>query len=101
MEYQLILQFNEDVFSFDEMISFEDKLEKNLKGLADVDGHDSGSGEINFFIFTNNPKEIFNKLQSEIIDSDLKVHLRAAFRQIQDETYSTLWPKNLTEFAVI
>ncbi len=101
MQYQLVLQFDENLFSYDDMLAFEEKLEKNLEGLADVDGHDFGSGEINFFIISDNPKKIFEKLQSEIIDSNLKTHMRAAYRDIEEEVFFILWPENMAEFRVV
>lgn len=100
MKYQLVLQFDEHIFPFEEMISFENKLENSLRGFADVDGHDYGSGEINFFIFTDHPQETFDIIQTEFINTNLKNHLRAGFRHVEKETFSVLWPQDLPEFEV-
>lgn len=54
MNYQLVIQFAEEVFEeIDEIADFEDKLDESLID-AEVDGHDIGSGECNIFIHTNN-----------------------------------------------
>ena len=100
MQYQLILQFDEYLLSYDDMIELENKLERRLEGLAEVDGHDIGSGEINYFIFTDNPKSHFAHLQTDVIDPELQKNLRAAYRKIEEEVFYVLWPKGLSVFKV-
>lgn len=60
-KYQLILQFPfSGLNDYDSMISFEEVLTAELGNRVLIDGHDAGSGEMNVFIHTNDPKGIFN-----------------------------------------
>jgi hypothetical protein len=55
--HQLVIQFPEGAFSgFDALVRFEDSLYDVLADRHEVDGHDIGSGEVNFFVFTDDPK---------------------------------------------
>jgi hypothetical protein len=50
MKYQLIVQWPAySVKDYDEMICFEEALINHMGGLALLDGHDAGSGEMNIF----------------------------------------------------
>lgn len=60
MKYQLVLQFQGDsLCDYDAMVALEDGLIAALDDSANVDGHDVGSGEVNIFIFTDEPKKAF------------------------------------------
>lgn len=60
MQYILVLQWPGDsVADFDKLISMEEQVAAVLGQYASVDGHDSGSGEINIFIETGRPTEAF------------------------------------------
>jgi len=50
VKYLLEIQFSDDDISFDELVELEDRLAEALKGKADVDGHEMGSGEADIFI---------------------------------------------------
>jgi hypothetical protein len=66
MKYQLVLQFQaESVQEFDELAVLEDLLVENLPSHSVVDGHDIGSGELNIFILTDQPKESFQPLKEQ------------------------------------
>ena len=57
MTTQLVLQFKADgdLGSFEKLVSFEETLSLLLGQIAEVDGHDFGSGEMNIFILTDHP----------------------------------------------
>jgi hypothetical protein len=101
MKFQFVLQFDESALSFDDIVTLEGRLEKNLHGFAEVDGHDIGSGEINIFLYTDFPEKLFKKIESEIIDEVIKNELRAAYRGIEEDTYTILWPNNLDTFDIL
>ena len=64
-QYTLVLQFPEKSMEFDEMSELEDSIEKHLQDKKDqslVDGHDIGSGQIDFFVYTNNPQNTFESV---------------------------------------
>ncbi len=101
MKYQLVLQFqasgSEDL---DRLGEIEETLIENLGEEHLVDGHDFGSGEMNIFIHTNDPKSALKEVrkylpphQSEFV---------AAFRELKGEKYTVLWPERYDkEFRVI
>lgn len=80
MDYQLVLQFacnsEED---FDSVIQMEDQLASVLGDSAIIDGHDSGSGQANIFIFTSSPVVAFNQMKW-LIESNGLLQRRLALR---------------------
>ena len=51
-----MIQFPQSAFpEFDDLVRYEDALIGVLADDHDVDGHDIGSGEVNFFVFTDEP----------------------------------------------
>ena len=98
MKYSLVLQFPaNNIEDYDRLIEIEDALTKYLHGLANVDGHDSGSGEMNIFIFTGKPEETFEKAKVFIKAAGMLTTLSAAYRLTTENEYSRLWPVGLTE----
>ena len=102
MKYQLVLQFpastEED---FDKLIALEDSLEAAFKNAHDVDGHDFGSGEMNVFIFTNDPKAALGSAKDLIESSGLNLQ-KAAYRDVEGEDYTLLFPEDSNEpFKVV
>jgi len=53
MEYQLVLQLPENRLSCDEMLELEELFIEALSDISEVDGHDRGCGEINYFRFNS------------------------------------------------
>ncbi len=69
MKYQLILQWSASAIQdYDTLIAVENALIDALPEGSEVDGHDSGSGEINIFIYTNEPVRVFDELRSTLVD---------------------------------
>jgi hypothetical protein len=91
--HQLVIQFPEAAFSgFDALVRFEDSLYDVLGDRHEVDGHDIGSGEVNFFVFTDDPKTALAEIRDA--NGELLSHpdIRAAARLAVGEDYETLWP---------
>jgi hypothetical protein len=102
-EYQLVLQFPcASMADFDAVIELEERLIEEFEGsTAEVDGHDSGSGEANIFILTPEPTMSFKRALAVVNKTpSLAVALRAAFRRIDADEYSILWPIGETEFSL-
>ena len=61
MEYMLVLQWpsSSTAKELDLLISREDQIREDIGDHGNVDGHDIGSGEMNIFIFTEDPKATF------------------------------------------
>ena len=104
VEYQLVLQFTcNSMEELDAVVALEEALMAELPGnLADVDGHDSGSGEANIFILTSAPNETFERARGVVSGfSGLARGLRAAYRRLDSHEYSVLWPPGETRFALV
>lgn len=101
MNYQLVIQFpgvtEED---FDLLIEMEDKLEGGLDSTAEVDGHDFGSEEMNIFVYSSKPEECFEQAKGLLTDMTDIGTMKAAFRHVDSENFSILWPKGLEQFDV-
>jgi hypothetical protein len=102
MRYQLVLQFRGDSLAdFDQMVALEDRLVEDLGDSADVDGHDCGSGETNIFIFTSDPAGTFWRIRQTLKQEGRLDAVTAAYREVDGEEYTLLWPEGTTqEFTV-
>jgi len=101
MKYQLVLQWPaSSIKDYDAMIEVEDALIEKLSEANDVDGHDAGSGEVNIFIRTDDPKRAFNEVKAILGSRDFWVDARVAYREVAGSEYTILWPENLNEFKV-
>jgi len=101
MNYQLVLQFpGETEEDFDLLIEMEDKLEEGLDTTADVDGHDFGSEEMNIFVYSTKPEECFEQAKVLLsVMTDIGT-MKAAFRHVDSEDFTILWPQGLEQFDV-
>jgi len=91
-----------DLRQFDAITALESELEKWLEPDAELDGHDSGSGEMNIFLRTDNPVEIFKRAKL-LIDSRSGIgEVQVAYRSLDGVgDYVILWPPDLREFKVV
>lgn len=93
-EYQLVLQFQGDApADYDEMIAIENMLIEKF-GEDEVDGHDIGTGVTNIFIHTHDPLDRFERAKSVIAGSPGFVEMRAAYRNLDGETFTVIWPED-------
>ena len=101
MKHQLVLQWPaSSIKDYDTMIEVENALVEKLSEVNDVDGHDAGSGEVNIFIRTDDPKRAFNEVKAILGSRDFWVDARVAYREVAGSEYTILCPKDLTEFKV-
>ena len=103
MNYQLVIQFpitDASADDFDRLIMIETELGIVLRDQHNVDGHDLGTGEMNIFIHTDNPREAFHLARDVLSKADLET-IVVAFREMTGEDYSVIWPENFgSEFGV-
>lgn len=101
MKYQLVLQFDADSLSdFDSLVRLEERLIRLLGPHHDVDGHDFGSGQMNIFIFTNDPVQVFDMARTAIPDA-MSSSLRCAYRHIGGDEFTVICPiEDHREFVV-
>ena len=98
MKFQLVLQFPANsIADYDEMIALEDELIEELGSSAEVDGHDCGSGEMNIFIHTDEPKKVFETIRPVVAKRKLIESLVAAYRELTGEDYTVIWPIGFTK----
>jgi hypothetical protein len=102
-KYQLVLQFTTTslgLADLDTLVRFEEELISHLPAFAQVDGHDSGRGELNIFIMTDHPAETFEA--AEVLRNlKLPEHVPfAAYREVLGEDYIVLWPPGQTKFEL-
>ena len=101
MDYQLVLQFKGDSLrDYDSMISLEDALIEELADIAEVDGHDVGSGETNIFLETSEPASTFARAKAVLEQSSLLGKVAAAYRPVGGNSFIVLWPHQLQFFSV-
>ena len=104
--YQLVVQFpraGADSKRFDELIELEEQIDVALAAqtIAELDGHDAGSGEFNLFIFCNAPRAVFDDIRPLIERVAPPADFRTAYRSLDDDdegTYHVLWPPDLAAF---
>jgi len=61
VNYQLVIQLSGD--DLDALVRLEEAVVERLGDLGDVDGHDIGRGEMNIFIFTDDPRRAFDRIR--------------------------------------
>jgi hypothetical protein len=103
MRYQLVLQFKGDSLAdYNEINALENSLIKLLGGLAEVDGHDVGSGETNIFIFTSDPPGTFQQVRPMLEHMGYLQEVTAAFREADRDRYTVLWPEgSARDFGIV
>jgi hypothetical protein len=99
MTQQLVLQFQgDDEDTIDKVIELEDRLIDALEGMisVDVDGHEPGEGMVNLFLVAKNPAKVWEKIEpliEEAASEDLEINV-VAFRPIDGEDFTVLWPSD-------
>jgi hypothetical protein len=102
MTHELVIQWPaSSIDDYDEMVDIERTLIEKLAPGNEVDGHDAGSGEVNIFIFTEEPMRTFEEIKSLLGRHHVWPLARVAYRHLEATEYTPIWPKGLTEFDVV
>jgi hypothetical protein len=102
MKHELVIQsLASSIDDYDEMVKIENMLIEKLAPGDEVDGHDAGSGEVNIFIFAEEPMRTFEEIRSLLCRHDVWPLARVGCRHLEATKYMPIWPKGLTEFDVI
>ena len=97
MAYQLVLQFKGNTIpDFHSLVTLEEKLQRIVEPIAEVDGHDIGSGEINIFVLTADPVGTFERAKTLLSDASLLHKVGSAYRDLSSDKYTIVWPENST-----
>lgn len=101
MKYQLIVQLpGSSAGDYDAMLELEEALTESLGDLGDVDGHDAGSGEMNIFIFTDDPTRAFERVKAVLGAGDFMSRFKAAYREVGKDSFTIRYPAGLTDFSI-
>jgi len=96
-QYQIVLQFPESFFADTAAILvFEEKLSSSMPRTQSYDGYDSGSGTINFFIYSNTPNAVLANFRKYLGTNKVEKKVRITYRDVTAETFTNLWPKRDT-----
>jgi len=102
MKFQLVLQWPASSMDYDRMVEVEELLiEQISEEDGEVDGHDTGSGQVNIFIHTDSPEKAFRSATRVLDAQGCLETARAAFRPIDGDEYTALWPEGLRNFRVL
>ena len=100
-KYQLVLQFStEGPQDFEDLVNLEKLIAQGLPVDSDLDGHDMGSGEFNIFVLTDRPEECFRAAQNILQLHNGFRAFKAAYRQIGQDDFVSLWPANSDPFTI-
>ena len=93
-QYQIVIQFPESFFADTAAIlAFEEKLSSSMPRTQSYDGYDSGSGTINFFIYSNTPNAVLANFRKYLGTNKVEKKVRIAYRDVTADTFTNLWPK--------
>jgi hypothetical protein len=103
MEYLLVLQLpsSSSPGEYDLLISLEEAIRERIADSATVDGHDIGSGEMNIFLFTENPKLAFVRIKMVPSVAKRMSDMKVGYRQVGEDEYTPLYPEGLKLFSVV
>ncbi len=98
---QIVFQWPaESMKDLDRIVAIENKIRRDLGSIGSVDGHDIGAGEMNVFIYTDDPNAVLEKamslLKGEVDMEDLMV----GFRKFDEDDYRPMYPPGLEFFRV-
>ncbi len=103
MEYLLVFQLpsTSSLNEYDMLIAIEESIRESIGDFATVDGHDIGSGEMNIFLFTENPKLAFEQIKRMPSVVAHIVEMKVGYREINEDEYTPLYPEGLQKFEVV
>jgi len=103
MEYMLVLQWPSSSTGkeLDQLILLKDEIREDIGDHGNVDGHDIGSGEMNIFIFTEDPKATFERVKNIGSIPNHMSNLKAGYREVGEDDFVPLYPEGLDHFSVI
>jgi len=100
--HQLVVQFPDEAFGdFDGVVAFGDALERALGDDHEVDGHDIGLGEVNYFVLTRDPGTALSSIVDALGDVLSKRAARVGTRAFTADAYDCVWPVGDTRPFVV
>ncbi|HEV8537205.1 MAG TPA: hypothetical protein VGR87_15985 [Candidatus Limnocylindria bacterium] len=100
MEFLLVLPIpGSSIRGHEEVMHLEERVSAALGTTGKIDGYQSGPGETEFLILTQNPLEAYDVLRG-LSDFDARPQLRAVYRQIDKQDYEVLYPEGSFRFHI-
>lgn len=78
---------------YNPLLEFESQLTNDLSREHEADGHDFGSGEMDIFILTKDPKKAFVEVKRLVASTGLGCGMSAAFVEEAGDEYTILSPE--------
>lgn len=101
MRFQVVVQLRaESCEDFERMLALEEELTGGLGDIAGVDGHDSGQGEINLFVHTDEPDLVFDRIRTLPVARRMLPDLAIAYRRFDSDEVKILFPEGRGHFEV-
>ena len=101
MEYLLVLQLpSASPEDYDLLISLEEAIIDGIGDFGTVDGHDMGSGEMNIFLFTEDPTSAFERIKTIPAVTSHISNMKVGYREIGEDEYTPIYPQGLKQFVV-
>jgi hypothetical protein len=70
VKYQLVMQWPaSSIADYAALVAIENVLIADLSSQSVVDGHDAGVGEVNIFLFTDDPQRTFEEIKVSPVGS--------------------------------
>lgn len=99
-DFQLVIQSKtESLADYDTAIEVENAIADRLGDLGSVDGHDAGSGEMNIFIITPDPRAAFDRIRDLLSATDLR-EPKVAYRAIGTDSWTMVHPAGRAQFRI-
>jgi len=93
MQYQLVLRFRKSSFEDSTQLqALEHDLAQSLADSAQLDGHDTGTRDIDLFILTPDPASTFRRSKPALERLQLLDRVTAAHRLEGGSRFTVLWP---------
>ena len=93
MQFVAVFQFPDSFFkTLDDLFTFEDELIAAMPKTCNVDGHDAGSGVVNFFVYTDSPLAALKHFRNCLGTNKVEKSLRVSYRNVDGDASTNLWP---------
>ena len=93
MQYQLVMRFRKQTLETPDAIAvLEAALSETLAGTARLDGHDTGTREIDLFMMTDDPGAAFRRSKRKLEELALLDKVVVAHRLEGGARFTVLWP---------
>ena len=102
MEYQLVIKFWRASLADESfLVPFEAELKTLLGDAIALEGHDVNAKDINLFIATADPKQVFRRAKDILGRMGVERGLSAAYRGVGGAQFTPVWPpRPMRKFAL-